>query len=103
MLDWVFFQVRMIRLTQSNGLEERQILIIECKRPSKNTPAEWEAGQGQLLHYCENNVEGSKRIFGAVAIRTLVKFWRYNNSSLSPLSSGQSELLDGSGRDQIEQ
>ncbi|KAJ9249918.1 hypothetical protein DTO207G8_6398 [Paecilomyces variotii] len=77
--DCVVFQIRMqnpqIGLPRDSGdLHEKQILIVECKRPSKDTPAEWEATAGQLNHYCEWNVNGSTKIFGATAIGTKVKF-----------------------------
>ncbi|RDW93994.1 uncharacterized protein DSM5745_01316 [Aspergillus mulundensis] len=71
----------------TNDLHEKQIFIVECKRPSKDTPAEWTSATDQLIHYCENNVDGSTRILAATAIGRKVKFWRYDAGTLSPLSA----------------
>ncbi|PWY71255.1 hypothetical protein BO83DRAFT_417869 [Aspergillus eucalypticola CBS 122712] len=89
----------------SGDLAERQIFIVECKRPSKDTPAEWESAKDQLLHYCEGNVNGTTRVFGATAIGTKVKFWRFDYPRLTPLSAGDEtyDLLDPRGSNQAEQ
>ncbi|KAJ9263782.1 hypothetical protein DTO195F2_2699 [Paecilomyces variotii] len=104
----VVFQVRLrhpqvVHPNSSSDLEERQIFIVECKRPSKDTPAEWEATAGQLSHYCEQNLTGSTKIFGATAIGTKVKFWRYSIPNLTELHGGVYDLSDQSGRDNTEQ
>ncbi|KAL2867741.1 uncharacterized protein BJX67DRAFT_380685 [Aspergillus lucknowensis] len=76
-----------VQLRGSVDLHEKQILVIECKRPSRDTPAEWSSATEQLRHYCENNVNASTRILAATAIGRKVKFWRYDAPSLLPLSN----------------
>ncbi|KAL5335606.1 hypothetical protein BJX70DRAFT_390540 [Aspergillus crustosus] len=85
----------------SAELDEKQIFLVECKRPSRDTPAEWVSATDQLEHYCENNVNGSTRILAATAIGWKVKFWRWDAPNLNPLSDvldlskahGQAELI----------
>ncbi|KAJ9272890.1 hypothetical protein DTO212C5_1151 [Paecilomyces variotii] len=104
----VVFQVRLrhpqvVYPNSFSDLQEKPIFIVECKRPSKDTPAEWEATAGQLSHYCEQNLNGSTKIFGATAIGTKVKFWSYNKPHLTALHQGVYNLLDSAGRDNAEQ
>ncbi|PYI09437.1 hypothetical protein BO78DRAFT_394921 [Aspergillus sclerotiicarbonarius CBS 121057] len=108
--DCVVFQVVMTNPAlavphDSLDLAERQIFIVECKRPSKDTPAEWASARVQLAHYCEGNVNGTTRIFGATAVGTKVKFWRYDYPTLTTLVPGVDsyDLLDAPARYQAEQ
>lgn len=106
--DCVVVQIKMqapdpTRSRASNQLLEKQIFMIECKRPAKDTPAEWEATAGQLSHYCELNVNGSDRIYAATAIGTKVKFWSYTNPDLDPIHHGIFDLMDAQDRDRVEQ
>ncbi|KAK2760855.1 hypothetical protein FQN54_002095 [Arachnomyces sp. PD_36] len=105
--DAIVFQIRMRNPAagqpqQSWQVQEKQIFIVECKRPSKDTPAEWDSALDQLAQYCEANVNGSQRILGATAIGTKVKFWRYDAPNMIPLVNGTFDLNEAAGRNEVE-
>ncbi|PKY08598.1 hypothetical protein P168DRAFT_19638 [Aspergillus campestris IBT 28561] len=83
----------------SNDWAERRILSIECKRPSMDTPADW-----------DNTVMGlyaSDRLFGALAIGKKVRFYRFNGElpdgeKLVPLHQGTIDIDDPTGITQVE-
>ncbi|KAL4966489.1 uncharacterized protein BDV14DRAFT_198944 [Aspergillus stella-maris] len=59
--------------------EERQILMIECKRPSRDTLLGWDDTiMGQFFDDLEATLNASGRLFGAVAIGTKIRFYRYD-------------------------
>ncbi|PYI29934.1 hypothetical protein BP00DRAFT_399707 [Aspergillus indologenus CBS 114.80] len=93
-------------LNVSEDLHENQVLFIECKRPSRDTPVEWASASEQLAHYCRSNANVSRRFLAATAIGTKVKFWRYDapssqlESDVPALSSisGVLDLSEGHGQ-----
>ncbi|KAL1970015.1 hypothetical protein VTN77DRAFT_6420 [Rasamsonia byssochlamydoides] len=105
-----------------SDFEEKQIFIVDCRRPDRDTPPEWRSAARQLQLYCERNVDknGTKRIFAATAIGIGVKFWKYDASPpsssepsdsdkapqprahLTPLHDRIINLLQASGRDEAE-
>ncbi|RAQ73460.1 hypothetical protein COH20_005050 [Aspergillus flavus] len=87
----------------STGLAEKQILVVECKRPSKDRPTEWNSANDQLEHYCENNVNGSSRIFAVTAIGRKVRFWQYDSPNLTPLRYDVLDLNETEGRAMAEE
>ncbi|KAL4792657.1 hypothetical protein BDV19DRAFT_391962 [Aspergillus venezuelensis] len=60
-----------------NDWTERQIMLIECKRPSLDTPGGWHNTiDGQFEDDCSQTLNPSQRIFGAVAIGRRVQFFQ---------------------------
>ncbi|PWY81765.1 hypothetical protein BO94DRAFT_536954 [Aspergillus sclerotioniger CBS 115572] len=82
-VDCVILQVSAVTSSFTDP-QEKVIRIMQCKRPSKDTP-EWESARAQLAQYCEGNANRTSRIFGATAIGTKVRFWRYDHLILAPL------------------
>ncbi|PWY64614.1 hypothetical protein BO83DRAFT_381842 [Aspergillus eucalypticola CBS 122712] len=61
---------------------ERQILMVECKRPSYDTPNGWsDTIEGQFFDDLQQNLNHSEKLFGAVAIGTKVKFFRFDGKA----------------------
>lgn len=55
---------------------ESQILMIECKRPSADTPSQWNTAlTGQFRDDLSQTLNRSERLFGALAIGKKVKFF----------------------------
>ncbi|RDW67300.1 uncharacterized protein DSM5745_09166 [Aspergillus mulundensis] len=81
---------------------ERHILMIECKRPSMDTPTQWDNTiEGQFLDDLLENLNASCKIFGAVAIGKKVKFFRFDGkkptghpNQLVPLHQDVIDLSD---------
>ena len=85
---------------------ERQILLIECKRPGADTTEGWDDAKVQLGHYCEQSAGGGQKIYGAIGIGTKVTFYQLDNSSLpNPLQElhvGIFDLDDVAGQNAVE-
>ncbi|KAJ5627222.1 hypothetical protein N7528_004649 [Penicillium herquei] len=83
---------------ETDGYDYCRLLIVRCKRPAADTPEVWEETvNGQFLEDLSAfNKNPSKRVFGAIAIGTKVRFYKYdgNNSSalLMPLHEGTFDL-----------
>ncbi|RAK96509.1 uncharacterized protein BO80DRAFT_429041 [Aspergillus ibericus CBS 121593] len=109
-VDYVIFQMSLVVPSipdpqDAPSFTENDILIVQCKRPSKDTPDEWESARLQLAQHCEGNTNPTRRIFGATAIGTKVKFWRYEHPTLAPLfpKVDTYDLLEGHSGYQAEQ
>ncbi|OQD74647.1 hypothetical protein PENDEC_c010G00167 [Penicillium decumbens] len=63
----------------SEDFDERQTLLVECKRPSRDTPLEWH--EGQFEDDLTENLNASGRLFGAVAIGKKVRFYQFNGKA----------------------
>ncbi|KAL4937342.1 hypothetical protein BDV06DRAFT_232643 [Aspergillus oleicola] len=64
-----------------NDWTERQIMLIECKRPSLDTPGGWTATtEGQFDDDCSQTLNASQRLFGAVAIGRKVVFYQFDGT-----------------------
>ncbi|RAK96807.1 uncharacterized protein BO80DRAFT_365600 [Aspergillus ibericus CBS 121593] len=87
---------------------ERQILLVECKRPSSDTPAGWENTiHGQFLDDLSQTLNASERIYGAVAIGSKVRFYRFDgtapaNQQLVQLHQGTIDMCAPNGIGQVE-
>ncbi|GKZ81324.1 hypothetical protein AnigIFM56816_005839 [Aspergillus niger] len=87
---------------------ERQIMMIECKRPSYDTPNGWnDTIEGQFLDDLQQTLNHSEKLFGAVAIGTKVKFFRFDgkapvNRMLTPLHRDTLDLKIPSQLIQVE-
>lgn len=92
----------------SEEFAERQILLVECKRPSQDTPLGWnDTIQGQFQDDLQQTLNGSERLFGAVAIGTKLKFYRFDGHAglgnyLSPLHQGTLDLSESGDLPEIE-
>lgn len=81
--DFVVLQIRAVILdpTRENQFIEHLILQIECKRPSFDTPSDWEnTTDHQFLEYLEASGGDSNKMYGAVAIGKKVQFHRYDGT-----------------------
>ncbi|KAM0245841.1 hypothetical protein ACHAP5_005161 [Fusarium lateritium] len=103
--DGIVIEVRFVGhgpVRNSDYLVEHQIFMVECKGSESNTPRGWAIAADQLTHYLENNINGSRKLFGAVAIGTLVEVyeWEYENqrSSLRPIHNGRLDLRNAGDR-----
>lgn len=93
----VVFQIQSTTLSprSSGQLLERQIFMIECKRPSMDTPGEWQSTvNGQLRHYLENNLNRENEMYAATAIGTKVKFYRWHGVATGCLEELHQEVFD---------
>lgn len=92
----------------SNHFDERQILLVECKRPSLDTPRSWnDTLAGQLHDDLAQNINSSNRLFGAVAIGKKVKFYQFDGNArqdhqVSELHHGTFDMGDPNGVTQVE-
>ena len=108
--DVAVFEIKSIAAAprDSTDLIERQIFLVECKPPRRDTPGEWAATvHGQLIPCLEAISNPSDRIFAATAIGTKVKFWKWDHNSpndrLQELHQGVLDLLYNHQRAIIEQ
>ncbi|KAL3456633.1 hypothetical protein BJX64DRAFT_270331 [Aspergillus heterothallicus] len=87
---------------------ERQILLVECKRPSRDTPLGWEDTlTAQLEEDMSQTLNDSGRLFGAIAIGTKVRFYRYDGradegQTTTRLHQGTFDLREPAGISQVE-
>lgn len=87
----------------TNDLAERQILMVECKRPSSDTPSTWDdIITGQFADDISQNLNAAERPFGAVAIGTKVRFYRFDGKAalenqLSQLHQGTFDMVSEDG------
>ncbi|KAJ5799779.1 uncharacterized protein N7518_001847 [Penicillium psychrosexuale] len=92
----------------SEDIMERQILLVECKRPSRDTPLGWDDTiTGQFLDDLSQTLNFSERLFGAVAIGKKVKFYQFDGKAqvgqqLAPLHQGILDMDDPNGCSQVE-
>jgi hypothetical protein len=78
----------------SGDFTERQIMLVECKKPSADTPAGWEnTVNGQVFDDLSASGNPSNRLFGAVAIGTKVRFYRFDGNA----STRQQQLVQMHG------
>lgn len=94
-------------INQDEDFAERQILLVECKRPSLDTPQEWDdTVKGQFQDDLSTNLNSSEKDFRAVAIGTKVKFYRFDGQStsqpLEPLHQGTIDMATDSGITEVE-
>ena len=108
--DVVIFEIKSTATDPSKSFElrERQIFLVECKAPRRDTPGEWTVTtDGQLVPYLQAISNPSDRIFAATAIGTKVKFWKWDhnalNNQLQELHQGVLDLLYDHQRAVIEQ
>lgn len=100
MPDGVIFEIRNTGTgnpRDSRALLEKQIFMVECKRPSKDTDSEWalNGAPAQLMHYMEQTTNvPSNRMYGAVAIGTKVKFYRWDRTASPPLVLLHQDKID---------
>ncbi|KAL4909675.1 hypothetical protein BDW74DRAFT_42462 [Aspergillus multicolor] len=74
---------------------ERQILLVECKGPKEDTVAGWtNTINGQFDDDMSENLNASRKIFGAVAIGKKVKFFSYDFNA-APGTPKRVELHQG--------
>ena len=81
MPDITVIQVMIVTANPSleTGWEERQILLIECKRPSRDTPLGWgDTINSQFKDDLAQTLNASERLYGAVAIGKKVRFYRFD-------------------------
>jgi alpha-D-ribose 1-methylphosphonate 5-phosphate C-P lyase len=111
--DAVVWEVRLTQWLNPNSepsvnpFTEKQILIIECKKPGEDTPGGWESAETQLEHYCEESGGMGVRVYGAVAIGRKVAFYKYDKarmagSRLEGLHGSPCNLADIRGQDAAE-
>ncbi|KAK2794438.1 hypothetical protein FQN50_009908 [Emmonsiellopsis sp. PD_5] len=107
--DIVVFEIKQngvvdtVRKTGSIGLREHQIMVIECKAPSKDTPGEWRAATDQSVHYLEHITNESNKIFAATAIGSKVQLFRWSRPRLTLLHPAPFDLFFEAERAQAEQ
>ncbi|KAJ9155261.1 hypothetical protein NKR23_g1740 [Pleurostoma richardsiae] len=85
--DAIVIEVRFVggrtSARESWEIRERPIFMVECKKPTRDTPEEWESARVQLLQYLDDNVAGSKRMYGAVAIGLKVEIYKWDATNPS--------------------
>lgn len=92
----------------SQDWDERQIMVIECKCPSKDTPMNWEdTVDYQLMDDLSRTLNFSERLFAAVAIGKKVRFYRFDgkearDQKLVQLHQGTFDMSDSNGIAQVE-
>jgi hypothetical protein len=90
----------------STEFTECPILVVECKRPSLDTPTEWNrALKGQVLEDLYETGNSKDRIFAALAIGKKVRFYRFDGKAqlpLVPLHSDTIDMVDDAGLAQVE-
>ena len=88
----------------STEFHECPILMVECKRPSLDTPAGWENTlQGQALE--DLREIGSNKLFSAVAIGKKVRFYRFHKDAqpeLVPLHPNTIDLNNLANEAQVD-
>ncbi|KAJ5720627.1 uncharacterized protein N7483_008561 [Penicillium malachiteum] len=93
----------------SDSFIQRQVLMVECKRPSADTPKGWETAiQNQVPDDMSQNWNTSERYYSAVAIGTKVRFFKWDggavdNLKLCPLHQGTFDLGSADGCMQVEE
>ncbi|KAK1148046.1 hypothetical protein N8T08_010681 [Aspergillus melleus] len=106
MPDIVVIQICVPAHGPANRYFERCILQIECKRPSLDTPTQWDNTiKGQFLDDLVATSNASNRLYGAVAIGKKVQFFRFDGTqmqSLTPLSPEPFDLTTTPGLRQLE-
>ncbi|PYH94557.1 hypothetical protein BO71DRAFT_450028 [Aspergillus ellipticus CBS 707.79] len=110
MPDATVIQVCALRPNPSDSEDwaERQILLIECKRPSKDTPLGWDDTiTGQFTDDLSATLNASGRLFGAVAIGTKVRFYQWDgqvlpDGELCQLHPGTFDLATNDGIQEVE-
>ncbi|KAG2416353.1 hypothetical protein HFD88_007568 [Aspergillus terreus] len=92
----------------SREWDERQILLSNCKRPSKDTPTIWDDTVNAQFHDdLAQTLNASEKLFGAVAIGKKVRFYRFDGKALIhqqlvQLHQGTIDMANLSGVTQVE-
>jgi hypothetical protein len=76
MPDAAVFEIRAF----NRNLNERQIFMVECKRPSLDTTAGWRDAFDQLDRYLSGNLNGNDTMFGAIGIGKKVILTRWTRA-----------------------
>ncbi|KAJ9202493.1 hypothetical protein DTO164E3_2933 [Paecilomyces variotii] len=94
----------------STEFTEFAIMLLECKRPSDDTPSGWESTvKGQFLDDLETIGNPDPKCFGAVAIGTKVRFYRFDGreetlpQKLVQIHQGDIDLSTDAGRFEVGQ
>lgn len=110
MPDVTVIEVRALTqdIVNTEEWSERQIMMIECKRPSSDTPTCWEDTiKAQFREDLSQNLNSSERIYGAVAIGKKVRFFKFDGSpsairELVQLHQGTIDMDAPGGIEQVE-
>lgn len=110
MPDVTVIQVRALVQNPQASQEwaEHQILLVECKHPSSNTPLGWHNTiTGQFEDDLSETLNTSERLFGAVAIGKKVRFYQFNgraphNQKVVQLHQGTFDMDTANGITQVE-
>lgn len=94
----------------STDFTEYVIMLLECKRPSDDTPSGWDnTVKGQFLDDLEAIGNPKAKCFGAVAIGTKVRFYRFDGrqqtlpQKLVQIHQGDIDLSTDAGRFEVGQ
>ncbi|KAE8323653.1 hypothetical protein BDV39DRAFT_181843 [Aspergillus sergii] len=89
------------------GWSEHLILLVECKRPSRDVPLSWDNTiSTQCRHVLSQTNNDCGQLFGIVAIGTKARFYRFggqaSSDQLAQLHQGTFDISEPAGIAQVE-
>ncbi|PLB53283.1 hypothetical protein P170DRAFT_434976 [Aspergillus steynii IBT 23096] len=96
------------KIELSTDFAERQILLVQCNRPSSDTPAGWDGiVENRFRDDLSQTLNDSEKLYGAVAIGTKVRFYRFDgkapyNQQLTQLHAGAIDMNAPNGITEVE-
>ncbi|KAJ5109267.1 hypothetical protein N7456_005942 [Penicillium angulare] len=106
----VVIQVSQLKpIFPEGSVEERQIFLVKCKHPSRDTPLGWdETENARTFDDLSQSLNTGGRLFAAVAIGTKVRFYKFYGTAdrqddrMSQLHRDIIDMDDPSGMVEVE-